>query len=114
MEAQPMNTWDREAIEGRITMEELLNAIAQMGRGKSAGPDALPAEFYKSFVEIVKHDFLRVLNHALEQGHLNVSMREGDIILLCHIRHGVATSHTFPWLCMCDSYTLHTRMQEEQ
>ena len=50
-----MNTWDRDAIEGRITMEELLNAIAQIGSGKSAGPDALPAEFYKSFVEVVKH-----------------------------------------------------------
>eukprot|EP00967_Tisochrysis_lutea_P069300 scaffold91036_cov27-Tisochrysis_lutea.AAC.10 len=38
--------------------------------------------FYKSFIEMVKHDFLRVLNLALTIGQLSVSMREGDIILL--------------------------------
>jgi len=42
----------------------------------------LPAEVYKSFTEMVKHDFLRVLNQALTVGQLSVSMREGDIILL--------------------------------
>ena len=63
-------------------MEELQDAITQIGSGKSAGPDALPAEFFKSFTELVKHDFLRVLNLALDQGCLNVSMRGGDIILL--------------------------------
>ena len=70
------------AIHGRITMTELTQAIGEIGNGKAAGPDALPAEFYKSFEEMVKHDFLRVLNLALSLGQLSVSMREGDIILL--------------------------------
>eukprot|EP00967_Tisochrysis_lutea_P147227 scaffold279406_cov37-Tisochrysis_lutea.AAC.1 len=71
LEAHPLNTHDSSAIEGRITMEELLDAITQIGNGKSAGPDALPAEFYKSFTGLVKHDFVRVLNLALDQGYLS-------------------------------------------
>ena len=82
LETRPMSEHDSGAIEGKITLEELTDAITQIGSGKSAGPDALPAEFYKSFTDLVKHDFLRVINLALEQGQLNVSMREGDIILL--------------------------------
>ena len=41
----------------------------------SSGPPythTLPAEFYKSFVELVKHDFLKVLNYALAIGQLSV------------------------------------------
>ena len=48
-----MNNHDSDAIEGKITLEELTDAIAQIGSGKSAGPDALPAEFYKSFMDLV-------------------------------------------------------------
>eukprot|EP00967_Tisochrysis_lutea_P049385 scaffold60497_cov36-Tisochrysis_lutea.AAC.2 len=69
-------------LEGKITMEELESAIHSIGRGKSSGPDALPAEFYSSFVTLVKHDFLRMLNTALSAGELHYSVREGDIILL--------------------------------
>ena len=42
----------------------------------------MPAEFYKSYTELVKDDFLRVLSFALAEGKLSVSMREGDIIVL--------------------------------
>jgi len=79
LESQPLKARDSTALEGRITLEELTKAIGEIGNGKSAGPDALPAEFYKSYTELVKHDFLRVLNFALAEGQLSVSMRETDL-----------------------------------
>ena len=72
----------RTQLEGTITMEELVSAIHGLGKGKSSGPDALPAEFYASFETLVKHDFLRMLNLAMTTGELHYSVREGDIILL--------------------------------
>eukprot|EP00967_Tisochrysis_lutea_P083084 scaffold115305_cov35-Tisochrysis_lutea.AAC.1 len=61
---------------------ELQTAIRSIGSGKSARPDAIPAEFYANFEDVVKHDFLSMLNIALASGELHFTVREGDIILL--------------------------------
>lgn len=82
LETQTLNEHDSHSLEEKVTMKELQRAIKEIGTEKSAGPDALPAEFYKSFEELVRRDFLRILNLALERVQLCVSMREGDIILL--------------------------------
>ena len=48
------------SLNDTIGLEELQRTIKEIGTGKSAGPDALPAEFYESFEELVKRDFLRL------------------------------------------------------
>jgi hypothetical protein len=47
-----------------------------------AGPDGLPAEFYKSFVELVVQDFYKKILEAHTSGAIPPTMRKGDIILL--------------------------------
>ena len=51
-ESQQLNTHDKNALEGGITMEELQRAIKEIGTGKSAGPDALPAA---NFTRVLKN-----------------------------------------------------------
>jgi hypothetical protein len=57
-------------------------AIHRLGLAKAAGPDGLPAEFYKSFEELIVHDLYNTLIEAHDLGFLPPTMREGDIVLL--------------------------------
>eukprot|EP00962_Isochrysis_galbana_P054625 scaffold26237_cov107-Isochrysis_galbana.AAC.1 len=40
-------------MERPVTLHECRQAIHRLGLAKSAGPDGLPAEFYKSFEDLV-------------------------------------------------------------
>jgi hypothetical protein len=65
-----------------VTLYECKRAIQRLGLSKAAGPDGLPAEFYKSFEELVVRDLHKTLIEAHELGFLPPTMREGDIVLL--------------------------------
>ena len=73
---------DRESIEGKITVEEVLGAIAQLAIGKSPGPDGIPPEFYRTFATLLADDMTAMFNECWEEGSLNPSMLLGEIILL--------------------------------
>eukprot|EP00962_Isochrysis_galbana_P058867 scaffold32199_cov108-Isochrysis_galbana.AAC.10 len=47
---------DIKLMERPVTLYECRQAIHRLGLAKSAGPDGLPAEFYKSFEELVVRD----------------------------------------------------------
>jgi hypothetical protein len=69
-------------MERPATLHECRQAIHRLGHAKAAGPDELPAELYKSFEELVVHDFHKTILEAHSSGALPPTMREGDIILL--------------------------------
>ena len=62
--------------------DKVLAAIAKMAKGKSPGPDALPAEFYKAFGGALAPILTRVLKEARDRRSMPESMRDGEIILL--------------------------------
>jgi hypothetical protein len=55
-----------------------VNKIHRLGLAKAAGPDGLPAEFYKSSEELIVHDLYNTLIEAHGLGFLPPTMREGD------------------------------------
>ena len=73
---------DRESIEGKITRDEVLEAIAHLGLGKSPGPDGIPAEFYRAYADLLADDMTEMYNECWEDGSLTPNMLLGEIILL--------------------------------
>jgi hypothetical protein len=79
---RPLQQSDIELMERPVTLYECKQAIQRLGLAKAAGPDGLPAEFYRSFKELVVQDFHNTLQEAHTLGILPRSMREVDIVLL--------------------------------
>ena len=48
----------REFLDALLTHEELEKAVMGLQRGKSPGPDGIPAEFYQYFWEKIKHIYM--------------------------------------------------------
>jgi hypothetical protein len=79
---RPLQQSDIELMERPVTLYECRQAIRRLGLAKAAGPDGFPAEFYRSFEELVVKDLHNTLQEAHTLGILPRSMREGDIVLL--------------------------------
>ncbi len=52
----------RDSLDRVITLEELEKAVRRLQRGKSPGPDGIPAEFYQLFWDKIKHLYLGFIN----------------------------------------------------
>jgi hypothetical protein len=67
---RPLSQSDIELMERPVTLYECKQAIHRLGLAKAAGPDVLPAEFYKSFEELIVHDLYNTLIEAHGLGFL--------------------------------------------
>ena len=65
-----------------ISEQDVREAIRSMARGKSPGPDGIPAEFYKTFTDLIAGELTQVLAEAHSDGMLPSSQLEGDIAVL--------------------------------
>jgi exonuclease III len=79
---RPLQQSDIELMERPVALYECKQAIRRLGISKAAGPDGLPAEFYRSFEELVVQDLYNTFLEAHAGGSLPPTMREGDIVLL--------------------------------
>ena len=53
-----------------------------MQRGKSCGPDGLPAEFHKTFSDQLAPILLNMLNESMQNGNIPPTFRQATISLL--------------------------------
>ena len=72
----------RRMCDATITVPEVRTAVLRCGNNKSPGPDCLPAEFYKEFLDLIDTELAAVLNEAADNGELPPSMLLGEITLL--------------------------------
>jgi hypothetical protein len=77
-----LSNQDRDRIEGEITVDEVLDAIAHLAPRKSPGPDSIPPEFYRRFATMLAPDMADMYNECGADGQLTPSMMLGEIILL--------------------------------
>ena len=68
----------RDSCEGQLTVGECLVAVKSMTNGKTPGSDGLPKEFYLSFWDLLKEDFVEMANYCFSVE----SMRQALISLL--------------------------------
>ena len=73
---------DFNKLDAAITIDEVRNAIAKCGLGKSPGPDGLPAEVYREFTDLLAPMLLEVLTQACTNHDPPPSFMEGNITLL--------------------------------
>jgi hypothetical protein len=70
-----INPEEREIMDRTFSEEEIKNAIDLMESNKAAGPDGIPAEFYKVCWEIIKIDMMVAFNdfhrHAIDLKRIN-------------------------------------------
>ena len=52
----------RQSLDKNITLEELEKAVKKLQKGKSPGPDGIPAEFYQVYWDKIKHLYLGFIN----------------------------------------------------
>ena len=63
------------ALEGRLSVGELLTVLKKIPNNKSPGSDGFTAEFWKFFINDVEIFLLRSLNYAYENGELSITQR---------------------------------------
>jgi hypothetical protein len=65
-----------------IKLEELDAAIKKLPSGKAPGIDGLPAEFFRQFLDMLRVDFLNVLNESFASGKLPETMQMSIVTLI--------------------------------
>ena len=58
----------RNNLEAPITLEELTQAVNQLGLNKSPGPDGLTAEFFQQYWHLIQHKYLLYINEVQKTG----------------------------------------------
>ena len=71
-----------QGLEESLTSEECLAALNLMKPDKSPGSDGFPAEFYKSFWQVIGDDLVEMLNFCFARGLLSESMRIAILSLI--------------------------------
>ncbi|CAB3980483.1 Hypothetical predicted protein [Paramuricea clavata] len=66
----------RDSCEGQLTVGECLVAVKSMANGKTSGSDGLPKEFYLSFWDLLKEDFVEMANYCYSVELMPESMIE--------------------------------------
>lgn len=86
---QPMSTIrDRlspsmkSALSAPISMGELDSAVKDLAVGKAPGPDGVIAVFFKLFWELIKFDYLTMINKAIADDKFPPGVTRGLISLL--------------------------------
>lgn len=69
-------------LDKDIVVEEIIDAIRSMQRGKSPGPDGFPSEFFKKISEKLAPLLLTVFKESLFSNSLPPTMREATISLI--------------------------------
>jgi hypothetical protein len=69
-------------LEAPLTEEELTNVVQALAKGKSPGPDGLPAEFFQSYWSFMSDNFTRMVNESLARGWFPNGVTRGQIALL--------------------------------
>ena len=73
---------ESDALEGKLTEDEISQSLQNMKHNKSPGIDGFPSEFYKVFWRKLKFFLLRTLNESYNIGQLPVTMRHSIISCL--------------------------------
>lgn len=66
-------------LDRPFTVGEIKSAVMSMQSGKSPGPDGLPSEFYKVFIDKLSPLMLNMLKESSDVGVLPLSLRQATI-----------------------------------
>ena len=73
---------DKAFCEGKLTSQNIWEALNSMKNGKTPGDDGLTKEFYVCFFEELGSLLLKSLNHSHTFGELSTSQKQAVITLI--------------------------------
>lgn len=73
---------EREVLEDPVALEEVLSPIKSLASGKAAGPDQIPIEFYKIFLDRIQGDMLFTMLQAQTGASVPGSWAGADIVVI--------------------------------
>ena len=74
---------DCESCEGILSLTELTASVKSLNHNKAPGPDGLSVEFYLTFWDLLRPQFLDVINSCFASGELCESMRASATRPIC-------------------------------
>ena len=77
-----LNAEQREALEGPITREEMMKAIASLPLGKATGTDGIPYEMYKAMAQTIAEPLMKIATRVSARGQIPKSWKEIIITVL--------------------------------
>ena len=91
-------------------VKEVYDAISQMELNKAPGPDGFPAEFYKTFWEVIRDD-LMALFVQLKQGNLSLFKLNFGVITLLPKKENVVQIQQYRPICLLNvSFKIFTKV----
>lgn len=73
---------NRSRMDRPFTAQEFLDALKDLNKGKTPGTDGITPEFYQTFWEQLKDEFLESIEHSLDIGSFTDQQRTGVITLV--------------------------------
>ena len=101
----------RADLEKKLDLKECHRALFETGRGKLAGMDGLPYEYYKTFWHIIGKDFVDVANFTLFQAD-SLSESQKQIIITLLFKNKGERVHLKNWRpvsLLCCDYKIMTK-----
>ena len=77
-----ISTENKRECEKDITLDDIVKAIKSFDNHKSPGNDGLPAEFYKTFINVLKPDLFKLYTEISQKEEMPASMRQAVISCL--------------------------------
>ena len=91
-------------------VKEVFEAISQMELNKASGPDGFPAEFYKTFWEVIRDDLMAMFGQ-LQQGNLPLYKLNFGVITLLPKKENVVQIQQYRPICLLNvSFKIFTKV----
>jgi len=101
---------NRLSLETELNFEELTTAVMGLSSGRAPGLDGLPADFYKTFWNIIGKDFLEVLQNCLSKGILPTSCQRAVLMLLPKKGDLTLLKNWRPVAMLCSDYKIYSKV----
>ena len=70
------------ALSKPITLKEVSRALSEMAKGKVPRPNGMVTKFFKVYWDLIKTDYLKLVNEAIRCGKFPSGVTRGVISLL--------------------------------
>jgi hypothetical protein len=90
---------EKDILITELSEKEVLEAILQMERNKAPGSDGLPAEFYKTFWDVIKGDLMAMFSQ-LKHGDLPLYKLNFGVITLLPKKEDASRIEQYRPICL--------------